>query len=78
MWDGSLFPDTAAVMCNSGLIPIQVAFRYVARILNGAKPTNLPIQRPTNFSLAINLKTAKALGLQIPPVLFVQADRVIE
>jgi putative tryptophan/tyrosine transport system substrate-binding protein len=56
----------------------QVAIRYVARILNGAKPTNLPIQRPTNFSLAINLKTAKALGLQIPPVLFVQADRVIE
>lgn len=74
------FPESGALM-SYGPSHFEIGRRgaeYVDKILKGAKPAELPVEQPTKFELVLNMRTAKALGLTIPPSLLLRADRVIE
>jgi putative ABC transport system substrate-binding protein len=78
-WDSGFVRDGGLLSYGVGLVDtFRRAATYVDRILRGAKPAELPVEFPTKFEMAVNLKTAKALGLDVPQSILLRADEVIE
>ena len=80
IWEATVFARDGGLLSYGPSFPdmYRRSAGYVAKILSGARPSELPVEQPVKFELAVNLKAAKALGLEVPPTLLVRADEVIE